>query len=149
MKKITLLIFNFIFISFTYSQHNINPLIGLWQAEQVEVTSMYHDTYRFYENGNFTFKPDEYNGLNRIISISGIYCINGDTLFLTPKLTKELIGGYPVRSENTTMSDTWEIVEGVLKTINCKKNVKQFAIIKFSQGDQCLLIDERAFYRIK
>jgi hypothetical protein len=148
MKKITLLVFNFIFISFIYSQHNINPLIGLWQAEQVDVTSMYHDTYRFTENGSFTFKPDEYNGLNRIISINGIYRINGDTLFLTPKFTKELIGGYPIRSENTTISDTWEIVGGVLKTIICKKKGEQFAIIKLSQKSQCLFIDERIFYRI-
>jgi len=148
MKKTTLLIFNFVFISFIYSQHNINSLIGLWQAEQVDVTSMYHDTYRFAKNGSFTFKPDEYNGLNRIISINGIYRISGDTLFLMPKFTKEIKGGYPVRSENTTISDTWEIVGGVLKTIICNKKVEQSAIIKFSQKSQCLFIDKRIFYKI-
>lgn len=148
MKKVIFLIFNFVFIGFTYSQQNNKPFIGLWQAEQVDVTSMYHDTYKFLESGKFIFKPDEYNGLNRIISISGVYKIKGDTLFFTPELTKELIGGYPVRSESTTLSDTWEIVGGDLKTIVCKKKIKQFAIIKFSQNGQCLFIDERKFYNI-
>lgn len=52
---------------------------------------MYHDSYQFFNDGKFVFKPDEYIGLNRIISINGVYKLKGDTLFLTPMFTKKVI----------------------------------------------------------
>src|SRR4051812_46616697 len=96
-------------------------LLGKWQAESAKLTSMNFDTYSFTSKGKFVFEPNSYNGLNRIISINGSYRVKGDTLLLTPENTKEVIGGFFVRSTSTTLSDTWEIVQGKTKVVPCKK----------------------------
>jgi hypothetical protein len=125
-----------------------NKLVGKWQAESREITSMYHDSYQFYSDGKFIFRPDEYDGLRRILSINGIYKIKKDTLFFTPEFTVEVIGGYPVRSESTTLSDTWEILQGQTKTFRCNKRIEQSAIIKINPDYKTFTLDERTFFKI-
>jgi uncharacterized protein YxjI len=125
-----------------------NKLIGKWQAESLEITSMYHDSYQFFSDGRFIFKPDEYDGLRRIISINGTYKIKRDTLFLTPEFTKEVTGGYPIRSESTTLSDTWEIIQGQTKTFPCKKRLRQSAIIEINPDNKSFTLDERKFFKV-
>jgi hypothetical protein len=134
--------------TFSYSQNKVIDISGLWQAEQSEVTSMYHDTYQFFPNGRFVFKPDEYNGLNRIIRILGSYEIKDDSIVYEVDSTEELLGGCPIRSEITTLSDTWEIFGGQVKIISCLSKVQQYAILKFCKEPDCILIDDRNFYRI-
>jgi len=90
MKKAILVIGLIIVVKLTFSQRH-SKLLGKWQAENKEITSMYHDSYQFFNDGKFVFKPDEYIGLNRIISINGVYKLKGDTLFLTPMFTKKVI----------------------------------------------------------
>lgn len=109
---------------------------------------MYHDSYQFFSDDKFIFRPDEYDGLRRIISINGIYRIKKDTLFLTPEFTKKIIGGYPVRSESTTLSDTWEIIQGQTKTLPCKKSLRLSAIIKINPEDKAFTLDERKFFKV-
>lgn len=147
MKKIKLLICCLVLINLAFGQIK-NNLTGKWQAESKELTSMNLDTYQFLNNGRFTFEPDGYNGLNRIISISGRYKIKGDTLLLTPEFTKEITGGYPVRSESTTLSDTWEIIQGQIKTFSCKKRLCQPAIIKINPDNKTFTLDERKFFKL-
>jgi hypothetical protein len=108
---------------------------------------MYLDIYQFFNNGKFIFKPNEYNGLNRVISINGTYKIKGDTLFLIPYFTKEVVGGSPIRSESTTLSDTWELINGHIKTFVCKK-ISQPVIIKIDTSGNTIFLDNRKFYRI-
>ena len=147
MKKILLLALSFILINLTYGQTK-NKLVGKWQAEGAALTSMNFDTYHFSTDGKFAFEPNSYNGLNRIISINGSYKIKGDTLFLTPEYTKEVTGGFPIRSESTTLSDTWEIVQGKTKIIPCRKT-EQSAVIKINPNNKNITLDDRKFYRIK
>lgn len=109
---------------------------------------MYFDSYRFTSDGKFIFNPDGYNGLNRVVSILGIFKIKGDTILLTPEYTKEIIGGYPIRSEITTLADTWEITSGKLKTIPVTKKVTQKIIYKKCQDCKYILIDDRKFYNV-
>jgi uncharacterized protein YxjI len=122
--------------------------LGKWQAEQAQITSMYHDSYEFLNDGRFIFKPDEYNGLNRIISINGIYELKSDTLILTPQFTKELVGGQLIRSETTTLSDTWEIVGGKERRLVITKKIKQSAIIKQQLVKKTLTLDGRKFFKV-
>lgn len=147
MKKIMLLVYSLVLINLAFGQIK-NNLTGKWQAETEKLTSMNFDTYQFLNNGRFTFEPNAYNGLNRIISINGIYKIKGDTLFLTPEFTKEVTGGYPIRSESTTLSDTWEIIQGQTKTLPCKKSLRQSAIIKINPEGKAFTLDERKFYKV-
>jgi hypothetical protein len=147
MKIAIVLLYFLTFLNVTYSQEK-NKLLGKWQAETSELTSMNFDTYQFSSDGKFIFNPNAYNGLNRIINISGQYQIKGDTLFLTPEYTKEITGGYPIRSESTTLSDTWEITGGQSKTLPCKKRVKQLTILKISSDNKTFLLDKRKFYKV-
>jgi len=147
MKKAILIIGLIVLVKLSFSQGK-NKLLGKWQAESAEITSMYHDSYQFFNDGTFVFKPDEYNGLNRIISINGIYKLKGDTLFMTPMFTQELIGGHFIRSESTTLSDTWEIIGGQEKKILCIKKTKQSGIIKIDSDNKIFMLDERKFFKI-
>ncbi|MEI8279090.1 MAG: hypothetical protein WCG87_04950 [Bacteroidota bacterium] len=91
-KKIYFLFLSFFCLQNVNGQVNKNVLVGLWQVDKPEETSMNLDTYHFFENNRFVFNPNAYNGLNRIISIVGKYRLIGDTLFLTPDSTQEVIG---------------------------------------------------------
>jgi hypothetical protein len=122
-------------------------IVGLWQAEQATVASIYHDIYYFLGNGKFIFKPDGYDGLNRVIGIYGSYSVRNDTLILLPEYTEEIINGYPIRSEITTLADTWQITGGKVKKIPIKKRIIQTAVIK-EFGKDCILIDSRKFYKV-
>ncbi len=145
MKRLILIGVTLFFTILANGQSKIN-IIGRWQAESQSITSMYHDMYQFYNDGRFVFSPDAYNGLNRILSINGHYKIKVDTILLTPEYTKELIGGFPIRSESTTLSDTWEIVQGKIKIIPCKKT-KQIIAIKIN-SNKIILLDDRKFFKI-
>jgi hypothetical protein len=46
MKKTILVIGLIIIVKLSFSQAK-NKLLGKWQAESSEITSMYHDSYRF------------------------------------------------------------------------------------------------------
>ena len=149
MKKYCLILLVFLQSSnFTFSQNSTKNIVGLWQEKDSVVTSMYHDTYRFGLNGKFVFKPNEYDGLNRIVSLIGTYKIKKDKLLLLPSQMKELIGGYPIRSEITTLSDTWEIQGARIKIIKLKKRVNQIANLKISQNGTFILIDNRIYYKV-
>lgn len=148
-NRYTLLILILLFRNFIFGQVLEKNIVGIWQADSSEVTSMYHDTYQFYKNGNFEFKPDGYNGLNRVLSINGRYELKKDTVLLYIKSTKEIVGGYPNRSEITTLSDTWEIINGKIKTFTFKKNILQKVKINKCSDEKCILIDDRKFYLIE
>lgn len=130
-------------------ESNINWLIGRWQIDQAELTSMNFDMYNFHKDGTFVFAPNAYNGLNRIIEVRGIYLLQGDTILLTPKFTKEVFGGYLVRSEITTLSDTWEIIEGKIKQVRCKKIITQKAFIHYNPNEKALQLDNYKYYKIE
>ena len=150
MKKYCLVLFGtFLTSNVTFSQNPNTTIIGLWQENDSVVTSMYHDTYRFELSGRFIFKPNEYNGLNRINSISGMYKIKNDRIIMTPLKMNERIGGYPTRSEITTLSDSWEIQGAKLKMIKLKKRKSQSATIKISQNENSILIDDRIYYKVE
>ena len=146
--KIIFLLSSFIICDLLFGQA-YNKLNGKWQAESASLTSMNFDTYQFNDKGKFQFKPNGYNGLNRVISINGSYSIKGDTLYFTPEYTNEITGGNFVRSESTTLSDTWEIVNGqdVKKTI--LKKSKQSATIKFKSDLKSFTLDERMFFKVE
>jgi hypothetical protein len=148
-KKLCFLFVCYFYGHTVYAQFTKDSLRGIWQADKVEVTSMYWDTYHFFDNGRFVFKPNEYNGLNRIISIVGKYTVSENKLYLTPDSTEELIGGYPARSEITTLSDTWEIRDGKAKMVACKKKIKQTVIIKALPNEQAIFLDQQKYYRVE
>ena len=126
-----------------------NWMIARWQLNQAVLTSMNLDMYEFREDSIFLFMPDSYDGLNRIIEIEGRYSIKGDSITLIPMFTMEVFGGYPVRSEITTLSDTWEIFGGKIKRIKCKKATVQKAYIHYNPEEKTLQIDSYKYYKVE
>jgi len=147
MKKTILLIYLSAFMLAAFGQGN-NRLIGKWQADTAEVTSMYRDSYQFFSDGKFAFKPNEYDGLNPIISINGNYKIVKDTVYLKPLSMKEIIGGHLIRSKSTTLSDIWEIDGGEERTRTLIKNPKQSAIIKIQPDGKVFILDNHKFFKV-
>jgi hypothetical protein len=145
--KIILILSCILFCNFIFAQ-TTNKLIGKWQAETNTLTSMNLDTYQFDEKGTFKFMPNGYNGLNRIISINGNYSIIGDTIYFIPKFTSEISGGDIIRSESTTLSDTWEIINGESIKKPILKKIKQSAIIKINLDSNIFILDERKYFKI-
>ena len=144
-------IFQIVFLLFfklSFSQIDSITLKGLWQEKDSVVTSMYYDTYQFQSDGKFIFRPNQYNGLSRIISIIGTYKIKNDKLIFIPLKTEELIGGHPKRSEITTLSDSWEITGAQLVIRNIKKRLPQITNLKFIQIEKCIIIDNIKYFKI-
>ena len=127
-------------------------IIGVWQAGTNEISSGYLDTYKFYGNGRFEFKPTEYNGLNRIVKIAGTYKIdNGKIIFYVNSIT-ELVGDKIERSMTSTLSDSWAIEDGKLVTrkIKSAQQIATFEYCKANKDKQdCFQIDNRMYYKIE
>ncbi len=148
MSKYILSIFLSVFLAVVQTQENKTDwIIGRWQLNQAELTSMNFDMYEFQKSGIFLFLPNSYDGLNRIIEIEGTYSINGDSITLIPTYTKEVFGGYPVRSEVTTLSDTWEIFGGKIKQVKCKKIVPQKVYFNYNPMERILLLNSKKYYK--
>lgn len=128
-----------------------NELIGFWQKDTNEVTSMYLDVYNFYPNNRFIFKPNAYNGLNSIIEIRGTFKLTRKSIIFSPDSVTECTGGTLERSHFTTLSDSWSFENCHLKKIKIKSNPQEATIIKAydeKNKDYYILIDDRKFYKI-
>ncbi|MBC7523035.1 MAG: hypothetical protein H7239_01140 [Flavobacterium sp.] len=153
--KSTLLSIFFFFISISsFCQTSVeekNAIKGTWQVGTNEVSSAYHDTYAFIENNKFEFTPTGYNGLNRIIKISGTYKIEDNQIIFNVQTITELIGGKIERSMITTLSDSWAIDGGklVTKKVNGTKQKATFNFCKSEDGKQnCFEIDNRRYFKV-
>jgi hypothetical protein len=153
MKKIAiLLILLFSINSICQTSNNNNDeIIGIWQAETSEVSSNYHDIYRFLSNNKFEFEPTGYNGLNRIVKISGNFKIKNDKIIFYPHAITELVGNKIERSFTTTLSDSWAIESEKLisKKIKSSPQSANFELNKPTGDNKInIKIDSRIFYKI-
>lgn len=153
MSKVIITIFMFLLIFVnSFCQKNKINIVGIWQSQTEVVGSGHLDNYQFYKNGSFKFNTNDYNGLNRIVSIGGKFSLTKDTIIFIVEYTLEYVGGYPIRSRTTTLSDSWELINGrIIKNIFEKaieeKAQIQFDIDKNKNLAAYLLIDGRIFYK--
>jgi len=127
-------------------------IIGIWQAETDEVSSAYHDTYRFCKNNKFVFEPSQYDGLKRIVKIAGTYKIQNAKIVFYVKSLTELIGNKIERSMITTQSDSWAIEGEKLvtkKIISLPQEAKLEFLESIEGNKNCLKIDGRLFYKVE
>lgn len=138
------------------TQNNIidkNELIGIWQADTTEESDAWLDVYRFFENGEFIFNPNQYDGLKRILAINGKYRIVGNNLYLKVSSTTEIVGGHLVRSTIETLSDSWAIEGGQIKKF--EQPNKDEEVIEISQHkntnskDSFIMLDNRKYYKMR
>ncbi|MDZ4204208.1 MAG: hypothetical protein U1C46_05260 [Bacteroidales bacterium] len=130
-----------------------NELIGIWQADNNEESSAWFDVYRFFDNGKFIFNPNQYDGLKRVLSITGKYRIVDNYLYLKINSTTEIVGGYIVRSTITVFSDSWEIEGGEIKEFE-HPNIDE-EVVKVQQyqidasNEISIILDNRKYYKMQ
>jgi hypothetical protein len=152
-SKLSIIFFFFISIS-SFCQTSVkekNAIKGTWQVGTNEVSSTNHDTYTFIENNKFEFKPTGYNGLNRIVKISGTYKIEDNEIIFNIQTVTELIGGKIERSMITTLSDSWAIDGGKLvsKKVNGTEQKATFNFCESEDDNQnCIEIDNRRYFKV-
>ncbi len=128
-------------------------LNGTWQVKTLNQGSALLDSYTFNTtDSTFQFKPNEYNGLNRILNFGGHFETKKDTLSFIIEYTTEYIKGIPIRSRTTTLSDTWELIDGrVVKQDLSEKNVeKVYYRLGFDETTKSnfIQIDDVRIYKI-
>jgi heat shock protein HslJ len=128
-----------------------SQLQGTWQEVNSEVSSNYHDTYTFFQNNKFEFTPTGYNGLNRIIKISGTYKIEENQIKFNVQKITELVGGKIERSRITTLSNSWAIDGGklVTKKVNEIEQIATFNFCKTKDANpNCFEIDNNRYFKV-
>lgn len=152
MKKYIILTVLLISVFFGYSQEiTKNDIIGIWQMRSKELNSGWFDNYQFFQDGKFKFNTNQNDATKRIVSIGGEYSIKNNTLILEVSYSKEIIGGYLVRSE-TSGGSGWELKAGKVKTIFYKSKMKSYLTIEKctdTEGIECSYIDKVVYYKLE
>lgn len=152
MKKNIILTVLSMFVFFGYSQEiTKNDIIGIWQMRSKELNSGWFDNYQFFPNGEFKFNTNQNDATKRIISIGGKYSVKKNTLILEVSYSKEIVGGYLVRSE-TSGGSGWELKDGKVKTIFYKSKMKSYLTIEKcadTEGIECSYIDKVIYYKLE
>ncbi len=126
-----------------------NNIIGVWQFDSKEVNAGFFDSYQFFANGTFKFNTNQNDATRRIISIGGTYELINNHLILKTTYTKEVQGGYLVRSE-TAGGSGWEISGGKIITINYKTPKSSFITVGICKSEkECILLDSRKYYQVE
>lgn len=150
-KKIILSILS-MFVFFGYSQEiTKNDIIGIWQMNSKDLNSGWFDNYQFFPKGDFKFNTNQNDATRKIISIGGKYSVKNNTLILEVSYSKEIVGGYLVRSE-TSGGSGWELKDGKLKTIFYKSKMKSNLTIEKctdTEGIGCSYFDKVIYYKLE
>ena len=134
-----------------YSQVIENKdVVGIWQFNNKNIAAGWLDNYQFFSNGKFLFNTNQNDSTKRIISIGGTYKIKDSLLTLQSTFSKEIQGGYLVRS-NTAGGSGWEIKGGKVIVIKYKyKKISSLKIEKCLNKEDipCILIDKRIHFKL-
>ena len=77
---------------------NQSDIVGVWQIRSSVVSSALQANFRFFKTGKFIYNLDNYNDLNPIYSISGLYKIDKNILYLKIEQINQLTGFKVVES---------------------------------------------------
>jgi hypothetical protein len=133
------------------SSGNKIDMVGVWQAEAYDESAAWPDAYQFFPDKKFVFNFSQYDGSKRILRINGTYRIENGSLLLQVESTLEAIGGYLTRGTLTSLSDSWELVDYSVQTIQQNKREPEDVKIEQCEGSypkECLLLDGRKYFRM-
>lgn len=135
---------------FIISHGKAQSLIGTWQlGSKKSGGEGVNDCYVFKADKTFEYRLNNDQGLNRILAIVGTYKQYKGYVELTPKYTRELVGGVIDRSHITTGNDSWSIENGTVKKQPIAKPIVQNINITF-MGTAAFVVEEtNTFYKIK
>lgn len=149
MKTHRLLYILILFTNNLFSQSN--NFVGTWQINSGIVGSALHENYRFYENGNFIYNFDSYDDAKRIISVSGTYMVNSDTLVFKIIQRTEIIGGIIIKGSEGYQNG-WVLFGGEIKTFIQENSIPEVTIWNITENNNnkslILKIDSDIYYKI-
>ena len=150
----TLFLLSFCSIFYSKAQSNLKIekefLIGIWQSNSNEESAAWLDSYTFFQNNNFIFRPSQYDGLKRIVAIIGKFSIKGDSIYFKADSVTESFGGNLQRSNLETLNDSWTLEDATYKTLKIKSSEESAILEKClnaKSGKSCIMIDKRIFYK--
>ena len=123
---------------------------GIWQVDNAEIAAGYLYIYKFDKNGEFQFRPTEFDELKRITAIGGKYQIKKDTIYFMVEYIEERLGGLIERNMTAVLNNSWAVYD-------CKKCKTTFENIEtwtatFSVNNltdnKYIEIDKRKYYLI-
>ncbi len=125
---------------------------GVWQDSDV-LGSGWSNSFLFYDNGSFKFFFSQMDCAKKIVSYSGKWKINSDTLRLTVKEMTTIKGGKLVASEGSCAGDSM-ITGGWLAKLKIDPPEKLlFPLSKVTSEDpdgtkrEVLIIDNKKYWR--
>lgn len=125
-----------------------SDIVGEWQLGSKIVGSNKRSTYVFTSSKKFVYNTDGQDALIEVLNINGSYSIKKDTLYLQPLTITKRVGGKLAKNLYTTINDSWEITDGVIKTIKVSDSSKYPVIIKVISRRKVLEIDGSLYYKL-
>ena len=129
-----------------------NTIAGIWQAESNEESAAWLESYTFTEKFRFIFRTSQYDGLRRIIGITGSYRIDKDLIYFKADSIIETYRGHLERSKTETLNDSWSFENDSIRTVKIKSDEESASIEiceKNKTNTPCIMIDKRIYYRMK
>ena len=125
-----------------------SDIAGEWQLGSKVVGSNKRSSYVFNSSKKFVYNTDGQDALIEVLNINGAYSIKKDTLYLQPLTITKRVGGKLAKNLYTTINDSWEITDGVIKTIKVSDSSKYPVIIRVISRRKVLEIDGSLYYKI-
>lgn len=125
-----------------------SDIVGEWQLGSKILGSNKRSTYVFTSSKKFVYNTDGQDALIEVLNINGAYSIKKDTLYLQPLTITKRIGGKLTKNLYTTINDSWEITDGVIKTVKVSDSSKYPVIIKVISRRKVLEIGGSLYYKI-
>ncbi|PLW93300.1 MAG: hypothetical protein C0592_06475 [Marinilabiliales bacterium] len=144
------LLFALLSISFlSFAQKDIQ---GFWH-DSPHVGSGYGEYYAFYDNMNFTYSTNSMDCDQRLQSFSGVYSVEGDSVFLYIREINIIIGG-TIKEDVTSCYNGFYIEGGEYLKIETRKDYVRKYIISFSTYFEedleytTICINGKTYYRL-
>jgi hypothetical protein len=90
-------------------------IVGVWQMNSGLVASALHENFQFLNNGTFIYNTDEYDDLNPLKSIYGVYKLHGNKLSLRVDSIWQLAGFRIADSDPGFEIGTFQLNGGTMK----------------------------------
>ncbi|MEN2399118.1 hypothetical protein GKZ90_0004985 [Flavobacterium sp. MC2016-06] len=87
LSKFTILVT----ILLSFNMVNAQSLTGKWQADSDKLSDRLLDCYYFYPDNKFSYELNQYDGLKRLFSLSGIYKLSNNIIEFTVQKSKEKV----------------------------------------------------------
>lgn len=125
-------------------------IVGVWQAGTAVVGSALHANFQFYKEGKFVYNKNSYDDLNPLISITGVYKIEKNTLYLKIRTIKQITGYKVIETSPAWQFGSFAIDGGKVQTIKQNDSTYSWHEMKVVTGKKtkAIKIDNEVYYKV-